>query len=99
MIPRKFIFAFLRKATQIDSNSHTLIPELLDQINNLIDLIQIKLVVVDKITCGASICWVDDTVLKLSALCGRIDVGLTLNLLQVSNFETQSRVGINTQSD
>jgi hypothetical protein len=43
MIPRKYIFSFLRKATQIDSKSHTLTPELLGQVNNLIDLIQIRL--------------------------------------------------------
>jgi hypothetical protein len=43
MIPRKYIFSFLREATQIDSKSHTLTPELLGQVNNLIDLIQIRL--------------------------------------------------------
>ena len=43
MIPRKYIFSFFRKATQIDSKSHTLTPELLSQINNLIELIQSRL--------------------------------------------------------
>jgi hypothetical protein len=37
MIPRKYIFSFFRTATKIDEKSHTLTPELLKQIHNLVD--------------------------------------------------------------
>ena len=43
MIPRRYIFSFFRTATKIDEKSHTLTPELLKQIHNLIDQLTTRL--------------------------------------------------------
>ena len=52
MIPSKYIFTFFRQATQIDSKTHTLNPELTRQIENLIDAItnRLDLILVSHLT-------------------------------------------------